>query len=123
MFKVFATSQLAAAVVLLGLTPTGTAHANVLVNGNFLLTGPNGNPVCSNMPGPKPGWSAASDWYQFAVVPNSVICTDLEWVAIFTRAIRVRTNGGDWPGAAMGNGFGQSFRPMACAKASFWINV
>src|SRR5438552_16259689 len=121
MFKKFAVSKLAATaavfVFILGLA--GTANANVLINGNFTQLGPNGSPTC--LRGPASGWSAAAAWSQWAVVPHSYICTDLEKWAGFLPNIRVRTNGGDW--ASLGNGFGQSFQPLPCAIATYLYNV
>jgi hypothetical protein len=122
MFKTFAIYNLAAtaAIISLGLASGGKANANVLVNGWLNQPGPNGSQVC--MTGPASGWSAAADWYQFAVVPGSYLCTDLETTGWFP-VMRVRTNGGDWPHASQGNGIGQSFRPLACAAATYWYNV
>ena len=126
MFVKFAISKLAAtaAVLALGLASAGTAKASATLNWNFFLIGPNGNPVCSSIPGaPSGGPSAAADWSQFAVVPGSYICTHVEPFGFLNFALRVRTNGGAWPAAAMGNGFAQSFSPLSCAVASYWYKV
>ena len=115
MFETSKRSKLAAAaaVFALGVASTGIAGANtdVLVNGWFTQPGPNGSPVC--MRGPASGWSAAAGWSQWAVVPNSSMCTYLE--STFLPRIRVRTNVGDYPNASMGNGIGQNFKQMSFA--------
>jgi len=120
-FKRFAVSQqaAAAAIFIFSLTFAGKANANVLNNGWFTQPGPNGSQIC--MRGPGSGWSAAAGWSQWAAVPYSYICTDLE--TAFLPRIRVRTNGGLWPAAFMGNGIGQGFPTMNCATAKYWYNV
>jgi hypothetical protein len=130
MFKTFASSNLAAiaAVFIFGLASAGAANA--ITNGNFSQIGPN-NPTCLQGPIEAPGQglatgspSAALNWFQFNVVPNSYICAHVESVG-FLNAIRVTTDGGAWGPAAMGNGFGQTWGPPAlpCMTSSFWINV
>ena len=118
MFKTSAISELAApaAVLALGLASAGLAHAGGTVNWNFSTIGPNGNSVCNQIPGAQSGgWSVAADWHQFAVVPDSYICTRVEPYGLLNSTLHVWTNGGAWPAAAMGNGFAQSFAPLSCA--------
>lgn len=121
MFKPYAISKgvVLAAAFAFCLASAGPADANVLVDGWFTQPGPNGSQVC--MRGPTSGWSAAANWYQWAVVPYSYICTYLE--TTFLPRIRVRTNGGKWLSAFSGNGIGQNFAPIKCATASYWYNV
>lgn len=122
MFSTFTISDLAAtaAVFVISFASPGKANANVLLNGWVNQPGPNGSHVCIS--GPASSWSAAANWYQFAVVPGSYLCTDLETAGWFPD-MRVRTNGGDWLHASQGNGIGQSFRPLGCAIATYWYNV
>ncbi len=121
MLKQYAVSKAAvlAAAFVFCLASPGPANANVLVNGWFTAPGPNGPHIC--ITGSASGWSAAANWAQWAVVPGSYICTDLE--TTFLPRIRVRTNGGAWPAASSGNGIGQSFAPIKCAVATYWYNV
>src|SRR3954454_20218781 len=111
MFKSLANSRAAAvaAFVLYSFAGAENASANILVDGWFSQPGINGSQFCGS------GWSAASGWSQFGVVPNSYICTGLE--TTFLPRIRVRTDGGAYPPASMGNGIGQNFRPVTCAIA------
>jgi hypothetical protein len=120
MIKHFKTLNLTAIAVLftLGLAAAKTAQANVVLNGWFTQPAFNNtNQVC--MTGPAGGWSAAADWSQMVVVPNSYFCTYLE--SAFLPRIRVRTNGGD--ALTQGNGIQQNFSPLACAKATYWYNM
>jgi hypothetical protein len=123
MFKTFAISSLAStlAVFVLSLASTGTANAQLLKNGYFSQNVGLNKLVCG------PGPSAATDWSQFIVVPSSYLCTDVEQVGLFgftVDAIRLQTDGAEWPQAAMGNGFGQSWaRGLPCITASFWVKV
>jgi hypothetical protein len=112
----FSKAAAVAALLLYSLAGTGRADAaNALVNGWYTQPGMNGSQFCGS------GWSAALAWAQFAVVPSSYLCTTLE--TTFLPRIRVKTDGGKWPSAYMGNGIGQNFGPLPCAVASFWYNV
>ena len=121
MFKSLTISKAsaAAAAFIFSVAFADVAQANVLVNGDFTKVGPNGSLVC--MTGSGAAWSAGANWAQWAVVPGSYICTEME--PGFIPRLHVWTNGGDWPPTHMGNGFGQSFSPLTCATASYWYNV
>jgi hypothetical protein len=127
MFKTFAISKVAAtAVFVLGLVSARTVNASGTVNGNFFQIGPDGNPVCSYIAGQMSGGpSAGADWNQFAVVPGSSICTQVEPFGFLSNKFHVWTNGGDNPAPTvqMGNGFAQDFAPLGCSMASYWYNV
>lgn len=121
MLRIFGPSRMNAmmAAVTLFAISTGTGHATSLVqNGNFCQIGPNGNPV--TVTGPQSGWSAAAEWAQVAVVPGSYFTTSVGPILGSPSCVlHVRTNGGPWPPAYMGNGVIQDFKPSDCAVATF----
>lgn len=122
----FRTSNYAAiATFTLGLASNGLANTNVLLNPSYNQIGPNGNPVNMNILGQQQsGPSAAADWFQFKVDPNSTLFTEVRPIGIgLIHKLYVYTTGGPYAPASMGNGMGQSFPTMGCATASFYVNV
>jgi hypothetical protein len=109
-----------AALVLFG----PSARANLVANGGFDTVGPIGSPVMT--PGQGSNLSAAANWTQFAIVPESYIRTDLLPTTDPTGSgsmIHVVTDNGDWPPAHFGNGFDQNFSTAGAAVLNYDLYV
>ena len=111
-----------------GLLAEPATAAGDLGNQDFGTIGPGGSSVTTV--GSSSAWTAASDWYQFTVVPGGSLTTTLlpssDTFGGDANMLRVVTDSGDWPPAEQGNGFGQSFvggELLAHATVSFDIDV
>jgi PEP-CTERM motif len=102
------------------------ARAGSLQNGGFDTVGPDGSPVTSIGQPYNPVASAAADWMQYAVVPESYIKTELlpttdPWGS--DNMIHVVTDNGYSTTDHFGNGFEQYFTTLQSATVSFDLYV
>jgi len=111
LIRKIATAAFAITVVVLS---TGTVNANEILNGNFTQAVPNKNPTFFPANGQQQsGPSAAKDWTQVKVVPDSYFWTRVESGAGPQHTLHVKTNGGIWKPDSQGNGVWQSFAKPA----------